>query len=205
MRFLIGLLVFLSIFFLSFKVLVFNFAIYEFEFKRVDVYKYLDKEIADNQAKSVIGFHRGKNNLDQNFFSKNEIDHLTDVKTVIRKVNFFGYSFLFSLLVLGIGLMFLRQTKEAMSGIKIGSILSISFSMISILGALFFFNFIFEVFHKTIFKDNYKFNPTDSNLISLFPPEFFADFAAYLVLTTIGISFIILLFIWLVGKFCLKR
>src|SRR3989338_5678863 len=79
----------------NFQFLIFNFEYYKNLYKKIGTYQsFNDSKVVDNATNNLLGYFRGKNELDHNFFSTQAVLHLADVKTIINfSTNFFYSTF----------------------------------------------------------------------------------------------------------------
>jgi len=129
-------------------------------------------------------------NLDFDYTEK-ELAHLKDVQEVMQLMD----SALVVLVFLGILLLVMyRRDRALLQKLALWSgIYTTTFTVMVLLGLLFFFDGLFTLFHTIFFpQGNWQF-PVDSLLIQTFPGEFFVTVA----LLIFGVSLLLaLLLIW---------
>lgn len=173
----------------NFQFLIFNFNFYQKLYSQLNVYQSFDSpNTVNNATQNLLGFYRGKNQLDHNFFSNQAVVHLTDVKRLI----IFTSNFFYLSLVVTVALItFLVKAKQFWLLAKatlMASIATIAFILLFALGLFSYFNSIFNQFHQLLFVNNLWQFPPDDNLIKLFPADFFILFTRKLFQNIIIIS-----------------
>lgn len=120
---------------------------------------------------SVHEYLQGKNSFEElpQTLTINEKQHLKDVRDIFK---IFKLVVLVSLtIVLFLTIILFKTLKELIKLLVIASLTCFVILLLLVM-ALFYFNKSFEVFHKTLFKQNYIF-PQHSALIKAFPESFF--------------------------------
>ena len=178
----------------NFIFLALNSSFYREIQKEAGVYENFESQsIVDDQTNSLIGYFRGKNELEHNFFSSQAILHLKDVKSLLNSAA--GLLILFSTTTFSL-LVFLALKKEyshILSALFISSVLTIFYLSLLSLGVFNYFDSFFKGFHKALFtNDLYLFEEGDS-LIKLFPQQFFILFSKALFINTLITSTVLLL------------
>ena len=138
---------------------------------------------------NVIGYLCGVEDLDSSYFSLREITHMEDVKFLFGLFDVIFWLALLFAVVLGIYLY-----KE---GLFLGLRYSGCAIFVSLLCALVIdFNFLFTLFHKILFRNNFWMLDSGSTLLKLFPVEFFMSFFAYISIFSLifAVIFVILSF-----------
>jgi len=129
-------------------------------------------------------------------YTHQEIAHLDDVKSLMKKVDWFFYLLIPLLTILFIRL---RKEKEVLldSFLTIGKI-TIAFAALLRFLTLYFFEEAFVFFHLVFFPQGNWMFPVDSMLIQTFPLEFFINFTRNFLLTALllGSLFILLPLFW---------
>lgn len=185
------------ILFTSLLIHVFNLDYYVKLFEENRVFDNLDREDAIILTVSIFDlFKHGKEiekiELKNNgrFFTEEEISHLYDVRTLLRKI-FVSYYSCVILIVLCLPFLFEKSLWHFIK--NLGQIFTLASSIVLGLGGLLYFlsrNFgvLFENFHLIFFpQGNYAF-PEDSLIITLFPEGFFYSFFKRLVVETLILS-----------------
>lgn len=180
---------------LNFQILVFNKHFYKREFTKLNVYEHFTKQEVDTQSANLIRYLCCKDKLEEDFFDRREILHLMDVKNLIRlaTVQFAMQIFL----IISCVVILLRGKKVNLlcRGLKWGSlftILSIVILWLSSFISVPRFEKTFVTFHQVAFNNDLWQFPPQSNLIKLFPQQFFADFANAVGLLTVLESLLLL-------------
>ena len=176
----------------NFLYLVLTRSTYEQIFQKLSIYQnFSSQDEAIYLIDNLIGYFRGKNMLEQNFFSTQAVLHLADVKQIFKTIKIIN---LFSLAVVSFSMILLIFTKKCSliaKSLLLGSTLTIILTIL--ISALFLFNFSdsFEKLHLFFFNnDLWLFDITDS-LFKLFPPTFFMAFAGILTADIIVTSTVI--------------
>lgn len=177
----------------NFTCLVLNASYYQNLQQKSGVYtKFEDENIVNKQTKDLVGYFRGKNQLDHNFFSNQAILHLNDVKNLLNTA--FGMLTILGVTVFLLSgiLIFKKEYDLAFQAVFVSSSATI-FSLILVsLGALNFFDKFFISFHKLFFTNDLWLFEESDNLIKLFPQEFFILFSKTLFVNTIITSIVLL-------------
>jgi integral membrane protein (TIGR01906 family) len=151
---------------------VFDNKAYFREQENSGVYGSINKSEAQDITSELIDYFRYKDKLDTDFFNENEQQHLQDVKDLIGKINIVYYiSIMLFVLFFFIYYQITKDFSRSVTSILIfGSMFSIIIFII-----IYFtdFSFLFDKFHILFFEGNYTF-PPNSNIIKLFPAEFFS-------------------------------
>lgn len=174
---------------LNFNFLIFNHAFYKSQFAKLDVYKTFDaKEIVDYQSKNLIDFLCCGKELDRGFFTERERLHLADVRKIIS-LNQFMAVLLTAFVLIGFLILILKKDeKELAKTLMISSAIAFFAIIFLWLSALLNFDALFVKFHFLAFDNDLWQLPESSNLIKLFPAQFFANFANRIAIQTLLIS-----------------
>lgn len=144
----------------------------------------------NTEQQKVIDFLEGKEKLEADITAL-EIDHLNDVKEVMKNLDLVFY---FLLLVLTLIITYTYKNKPFLKKLFFyGGITTLSFIFLFFILTLTNFNFIFTTFHQIFFPQGNWIFPTDSLLIQTFPLEFFVRISTKIFLLTIvfGIGFML--------------
>ncbi|GEM_PF-1257243 len=179
----------LSLLLLNFRVLVFNEKYCKSELEKYGVYERfpeLSKEEVDVKIKEAMLFLKGKTELQQGFFSEDEIAHFSDVRA---KIEFANNILLFSILITIILALYLLYNfkhlrrknilKENMKIMRIIFALTLFLIIILFIASQtsFGFDFLFTKFHQILFRNGNWMFAEDSSIIRMFPEIFFQNFA----------------------------
>lgn len=166
----------------NFLYLVANKNVYSAIFEEIGVYEnFQSQNEVEYLTDNLLGFFRGENLLEQNFFSTQAVLHLSDVKSIINTVEILTLAMLFVILALLAALIYSKKILLVAKSTFLGSILSVVLTILISLFFLFNFSFAFEIMHLILFRNNlWLFDASDS-LIKLFPESFFVNFAIILV------------------------
>jgi integral membrane protein (TIGR01906 family) len=193
--FLIIISVFSIILFSSLFSFIYDIKYYDNKYLQYKIYDKFSKEQALNETKNLFGYLQFKNDLDMNFFNKQEESHLNDVKIIINKIYviYFISLFIFWSTLAYYYFFNKRQMLWFFSRFLFYSgIFSLGILLLLGLFYLFFgFNSLFSYFHQIFFAGNYSFNPAVSNMKALFPDEFFMDIGIAIVLRTFVKGFLL--------------
>ncbi len=198
----------------SFSLMMYYKGFYLSEYQKNGVYDNLAERNQINQTESVMlasnitdnlfTYFRGKSEL--NYFENNEKAHMKDVKSIISAMFFIYYSSAV-LFIICFVVLYLKFKKESIGFIKIlskillmGSIVALVVLVLKLLMSLFYFNTIFNAFHLLFFpQGNWVFDSA-SLLITIFPQQFFFDFALRIFIYSIVQAGIFLLMGWWMYK-----
>lgn len=195
---------------------VFNINYYLSLYEKNGVFEFVDRQDAIRLTEGLIGFLKDKedfkpfilkNNL--SYFTTDEISHLGDVRILFNKI-FLTYYICLGLTLIFIAVLFEKNIKNYLKNISVLLMLP-SAILISLLLILYFFgqNFLplFDKFHLIFFpQGNFAF-PEDSTLITLLPLNFFNDFFARLVTSSLLFAAVLIItgaVIFIISKKFLK-
>ena len=170
---------------LNFRFLVFNQSYYQNQFKKLNVYQTIDENIAIAQSNKLIAYLCCNKELDAEFYTQREKDHLKDVKSIIQRVNYQLYINLFALLTIAFILTVNKKKNLLQEGTKQASVFGLMAMFLLFVASIFNFEFLFVKFHQVTFANDYWLLPQNSNLINLFPQEFFVNFANRIAFQTV--------------------
>lgn len=185
----------------NFKFLVLNKNYYQSLYKKVGVYQNFESpKLVSDATDNLFGYFRGKNRLDQNFFSPQAVLHLKDVRDLLIFSNGLFYLSFITLTIAAVFLISKRQSKIILESLFISSTVTIITVVTLGLGAAKAFDSFFFKFHQLLFNNTLWLFPADDNLIKLFPQQFFVEFANRLALDIFVSSAIIA-----IASFVIKR
>jgi integral membrane protein (TIGR01906 family) len=199
----IGLILFIPLLLIptNLKILVGGVGFYEYGFNKYNITEVTgleDKELT-KAAEGLIRYFNAdtdspqvqvtKEGQQMDIFNQKELDHLVDVKDIIRLFYTAGWIALgYAVLYLVVGFMTRRlQFIETVAKVCFGGGI-LTLSLIGIIGvwALIDFDRLFINFHLLSFaNDLWLLDPAKDYLIMLFPEGFFLDAAMFLVITAI--------------------
>jgi len=182
---------FLSLFLLTFNVsLLLNF--------------YLPTAYEDNHYKitlMILNYISSKGDIDNKFFTENEISHLNDVKALIKNIIILRDFSLVAIIFFASYFVVAKKTKIILESLFLSGISIFIFSTIITLFSLISFKTFFIFFHKILFpKGNWSF-PKESILIRLFSEMYFFEATLHLVLLMFIESTILLSFFLIYKKY----
>ncbi|HIH42684.1 TPA: DUF1461 domain-containing protein [Candidatus Woesearchaeota archaeon] len=181
----------------SFRFAAFDLNWYEKEFIKVGSYEFgYSKEIIDGNAKYLVNYLKYDDSNDPpkiELFENEENVHLLEVKTIMQKALLLAdltlFVFVFGNLLL---YLFLCKSDESYSYedikylakmLKYGGIFTVALIGAILLLLKLDFSSTFTVFHKILAFDKWQF-PYTSNMIRMFPGEFFYDIGIRIFLWT---------------------
>jgi uncharacterized membrane protein len=145
----------------------------------------------DNQ---VMDYFYSDAGLSENLFTKEEIIHLEDVKSLIN----WGYYLLYILLVSSAFFAYTYYKKCKWGAVLIYS--GIASAVLPFVLYIIPFNFLFNIFHKIFFADGTWVFPIGSALITAYPFGFFYNAAFSVFLRVFVTGWLLILFGFVVGK-----
>lgn len=177
------------------QALMVNENFYYYLYGKSETYSNFDRvDIVRIQTKNLLGYLRGKNRLDHNFYSEQDNFHLRDVKSLMDfSSRFFVLSTITSLSI-AIYLLFKKRSRDLSSALLAGSMFTILSIVLLGFGILNAFDWLFFKFHLLLFSNNLWLFEESDNLIKLFPQQFFVHFANQLAVN-IFLSSLIVAFI----------
>ena len=179
---------------LNFRLLIFNRGFYQNQLATLGVYQnFNNRQEVNEQLENLLNYYCCTESLSTNFFTPLEITHLEDVKSTISLANFqlaFTTSAAFILILV---LATKGEFKYLGKSLIRASLATIAAVLILWISYLLNFSFIFDNFHKIIFKSNLWQLPPESNLIKLFPQQFFVNFANRIAYQTVIMAALIII------------
>ena len=163
----------------------------------------------DDQVKlEVLLQQPGKEVL--NLFNQKEIDHMVDVKNLIKTTILFERTGLILLIIFFVFYLFREGYISFYENLK--RIMLVSFLIWSILlflivfGMIVDFNYTFTLFHKIMFtNDLWILDPNSDFLIMIYPQRFFLEISAAIIILFILINLIIFLSFYSIRKLIYTR
>ena len=163
----------------------------------------------DDQVKlEVLLQQPGKEVL--NLFNQKEIDHMVDVKNLIKTTILFERAGLILLIIFFVFYLFREGYISFYKNLK--RIMLVSFLIWSILlflivfGMIVDFNYTFTLFHKIMFtNDLWILDPNSDFLIMIYPQRFFLEISAAIIILFILINLIIFLSFYSIRKLIYPR
>jgi integral membrane protein (TIGR01906 family) len=139
-----------------------------------------------------------KNGRQMQVYSDKELTHLADVNGIIQLFKVLLLISIILFVLLGALIYLKRGIRDLLRQIRIGGIVTASFTGILVAWALIDFNSLFLLFHLASFSNNlWILDPAKDYLIMMFPEGFFNDAAMFIVLTILVEAVII----WVLGFF----
>jgi len=179
---------------INFRLLVFSDNFYKMEFAKIGVYEnFSSPEIANFEARQLINFYCCNGELSKTFYTQQDRSHLADVKSLIKLVNVYLLVLIWALITCTIYIIHKKQYQFSAKNLNLAALITIiSIISLTLLTKL-KFESVFLSFHKITFDNNYYLLPKESNLIKLFPPQFFQDFANQVALQTLTMAAVVLI------------
>ena len=174
---------------INFNFLVFNHGFYKSQFEKLNVYEtFGSKEVVDNQSKTLIGYLCCGKELDEHFFGERERLHLLDVRKIITFIQVASV-LLVGLILAGFLILVLKKDEKELAKTVMGASAITIFALIFLwLSSYLNFEWFFLKFHYLTFDNDLWQLPENSNLIKLFPQQFFVNFANRIAIQTLIIS-----------------
>ena len=161
------------------SLILFDESFYEQKFGEYGVYEQYGKETADSVNLELLDYFRNDECYCAiDFFTFEEQQHLYDVKNAVRA----SFSLAFAASALALIFAILALIMDYNSLIKkipiiliSGGVFTVLASLLLILLSSFNFDLVFTHFHKLLFEEGTWLFPAESNLIGIYPFEFFYD------------------------------
>lgn len=200
----------------SFEIITFSDWIYEFNWDRNNIsYRsnltnneldQVSDQIKDyfknDDEKITINIERNKS---INLFNQREIDHMVDVKNLIKFTLLFeriSLVIIFFTLIISSYTNGLREIQRVLIQIIYKSFIIWSGIILLIIsGMVINFNYTFTLFHKIFFRnDLWILDPRNDYLLILFPERFFLEICIIILLLFTLINFLLLSVTWILRK-----
>ena len=200
----------------SFEIITFSDWIYEFNWGRNNIsYKsnltnneldQVSNQIKDyfknDDEKISINIERDKS---VNLFNQREIDHMVDVKNLIKFTLLFeriSLVIIFFTLIISSYINGLKEIQRVLIQIIYKSFIFWSgIILLIILGMVINFNYTFTLFHKIFFRnDLWILDPRNDYLLIMFPERFFLEICIIILLLFTLINFLLLSVTWILRK-----
>ena len=152
-----------------------------------------NRQEVNEQLENLLNYYCCTESLSTNFFTPLEITHLEDVKSTISLANFQLAFTTLAAFILILVLATKGEFKYLGKSLIRASLATIAAVLILWISYLLNFSFIFDNFHKIIFKSNLWQLPPESNLIKLFPQQFFVNFANRIAYQTVIMAALIII------------
>lgn len=201
---------------ISFEIITFSDWIYEFNWDRNNIsYRsnltnneldQVSDQIKDyfknDDEKITINIERNKS---INLFNQREIDHMVDVKNLIKFTLLFeriSLVIIFFTLIISSYINGLKEIQRVLIQIIYKSFIIWSgIILLIILGMVINFNYTFTLFHKIFFRnDLWILDPRNDYLLILFPERFFLEICIIILLLFTLINFLLLSVTWILRK-----
>ena len=200
----------------SFEIITFSDWIYEFNWGRNNIsYKsnltnneldQVSNQIKDyfknDDEKISINIERDKS---VNLFNQREIDHMVDVKNLIKFTLLFeriSLVIIFFTLIISSYINGLKEIQRVLIQIIYKSFIFWSGIILLIIsGMVINFNYTFTLFHKIFFRnDLWILDPRNDYLLIMFPERFFLEICIIILLLFTLINFLLLSVTWILRK-----
>ncbi len=159
---------------------------YKKEFQKYEIYADFPDQDIDKISLNMISYLKDKEQINESFYNRRELMHLSDVKSLVKKSTSISYAILVIYSILVIFLLYKKEHLFLGKALIYGS--AITLLLLLILLALISTNFdnAFINFHLALFSNDYwLLNPDTDNLIKLFPQEFFIDASKKIIMNSI--------------------
>ncbi|MBI3282482.1 DUF1461 domain-containing protein [Candidatus Curtissbacteria bacterium] len=166
-----------AIILLNFRLLVTNHNYYQKEFEKLGVYNTVDKNTAVVQSERLVKYLCCNGHLDPEFFTKREVLHLADVKSRVLAATTMLFLNLGLVILIATILLAKKKRQILLWVLKTGSLVGILAILTLSASSFINFDFLFLKFHLISFTNDLWLLPPESNLIKLFPQQFFQDSA----------------------------
>ena len=184
---------------LNFKLVAFNKNFYKKEFLKYDIYDEFpgdDIEIVNSELLYYLRYDKTDEYVRIDLFDEKEKGHLVDVKNIVQKSLIFLNMMIILFIILIITLILIDK-KDFMKKFSLALIYG---GIITFLDAFIFFilvkinfNSVFDVFHRTFFKDGTWLFDEGSDMVRLYTSNFFYDATLSVIVWTLVIAFIFIL------------
>jgi len=179
---------FLSVYLCSARDVMFDENFYKKEFLKNDAYSSF--EDADSIGISLISFFEGFEKL-PSMFTKDEALHLVDVRDLVKKGDNL-LMFLFAANIILLSFLLFKSEKKKKNLKKIFICSGSAILILPLFSILFTFEYLFTKFHHLFFpQGNWMFD-INSNLIRLFPEQFFYDAFISIILKSVFIGILLI-------------
>ena len=201
---------------ISFEIITFSDWIYEFNWDRNNIsYRsnltnneldQVSDQIKDyfknDDEKITINIERNKS---INLFNQREIDHMVDVKNLIKFTLLFeriSLVIIFFTLIISSYINGLKEIQRVLIQIIYKSFIIWSGIILLIIsGMVINFNYTFTLFHKIFFRnDLWILDPRNDYLLIMFPERFFLEICIIILLLFTLINFLLLSVTWILRK-----
>lgn len=177
----------------NFYYLTFNLNYYRKLFVRTGVYQnFGSREIVDLATINLLGYYRGQNQLDGNFYSIQAQSHLKDIKSILISAKVILAFITLILFTITTFALYKKQFYQLVNSLIVSSIITILTIAVLYISAQINFDISFNLLHKIIFNNNLWLFAQNDNLLKLFPPQFFIEFANQIAGRTLITSVIIM-------------
>lgn len=189
------------IIFANMSLLATNYNFYLKIYKEQNIYDdFKDTSILNRVTSNLIGYFRGINMLDVNFYSEQAIMHMKDVKDLLNIAQTITYGSFFLLMFLVAYLMYKKLIGKLTKAFILGTVSTIILTIVIAVSLTMNFQNMFIYFHLALFRNNYWLFDESDNLIKMFPQKFFVSFAYHLVTNIIVTSLVLLLVVLIFKK-----
>jgi len=152
------------------------------------VFGYSSDNYEGEHLENILSFFNG-GELNNNY-TETEVIHLQDVKNLMVLTKFIFFA---ALIVLGLGLWFIKDFDVISKGFFYGGLSFLVVIVAFLVTTMIDFRIGFDFFHQMLFRNDYWILPDDSFLLSLFPITYFKKLFFEIVVFSGVLSFICLL------------
>jgi len=194
------------IFLLSYRLVVYDQNFYENEYLKLGVYdNFESREVVNLQTKSLINYYCCDSQLDGGFYTEREKIHLKDVKKLLESADIILLIFFIPLIGCTAFIVLRKKYQLLIRTFKIAPTITLVSLLVLWITTLINFNFIFINFHIISFQNDYWLLPEGSNLIKLFPQQFFVDFGNRIAIYTAAVSIALIIISFLLSKYYVTK
>lgn len=174
--------------------LTFNYNNYIYLLEKNNIYINFQKQQVNQKVNDLIDYFRGKNNLEDNFFSTQAKIHLKDVKSLINIAFAITIISVVYLICVEIFLSKMRKISLLMKSVQDAALITPLIAFLFAIFSLSNFDFVFVKFHELLFRNNYWLFDSSDNIVKLFTDKFFTSFATQLFTNITITSLALILF-----------
>lgn len=157
-----------------------------------------------HQTDNIISYFKGREVLDQSFYSEQARLHLGEVKDLLTAITVLITLNIIVVLLLIIIIVHEKDYESIFIGMLYSCLAGLGFFFLLGFTVSNFFDPFFLSLHKLIFTDNLWLFPSTDTLVRLFPSEYFELFAKKLVINTVVVN-LALIILSLVGVKLIKK
>ncbi|MBT4540361.1 TIGR01906 family membrane protein [Candidatus Woesearchaeota archaeon] len=182
------------VFLFGYKLVLYNQNFYENEFETNKIYEKYNKSFVDEQHKEVMEYLvTSKPIITSNEFSKQDKQHLRDVESLMKRIDYYSYFLVILILLIFVYLhLFYKKIKDKVfsKAVYLSSCLNLIIVGIIYLLSL-NFEWFFIKFHELSFNnDLWMMDPRVDLLVNLYPEQFWVHAVSKVLISILIISVI---------------